>query len=107
MSQNAFLKPTILSSNGATITTLADDTACTPSSAADDACWSLEADSPGNTGFHLQLSLDDSWCFESTANTTLKIEIRFNCNTLLNKGSDVVMAFTSTDSTQYFANLLA
>ena len=107
VSQSAFLTPTILTRNGATITVLADDTSCTPDNADDDDCWSLEANTPGNHGFHLQLSLDDSWAFESTANTTLKIEIRFNCNTLLNKGSDMVMAFTSTDSTQYFANLLA
>merc|ERR1712190_422210 len=105
-----------MENTGATMTTLVDETSCTAGN--ENACWTLEADTPGNRGFQLQLSLDDSWSFESTANTTLNIEIRFNCDTLLQYGADLVVAFVPSKSTtsgsgsnmntvnsgQYFAN---
>jgi len=105
--QHAYLTPNKLEDSGAVITALADDTACEAPDSDESSCWTLVADTPGNRNFHLKLSLDDSWAFQSSGNTTLRIELMFHCEAALNfVSSDLVVAFTRSDTDQYFANLV-
>lgn len=68
--------------------------------------WLLTADGTTPTkGFQLQLSLDESWGFHLTENTTLTFQIEFNTNTgsIWTSYNDLLIAFTQEPYISFFA----
>ena len=99
------------SQDGATITTLRDDVYVNGVNAPSNGdcgfgvstCWALYAEDSDDDGYHLQLSLDDSWAFDGAATTNLTIEVVYNTETSWSGTNNLVVAFSQSGSNAFFA----
>ena len=99
--KQAYLTPINLSSNGVSTTLLRSiDFTNNPRPK-----WLLHNTGKNATGFQLQLSLDESWAFSSTQNTTLTLEIEASPNTDAPWPNyhDLLVVFTQDPYNSFFA----